>query len=302
MGKKVKEYFKGKNPYLMISAAIVIISVIIISMILKDELAAGKDASIAEVQKSTETIEAEFEEVTESEIEDISVEESLEQEPDCTEEIALEETETLGGAESEQIGSSAPEDKSQEQLEGAAVSSETAESEKVPAQYPAIEVEETLASDDVQDTKQEDMIPQESGGAVLDATSVPDVEETPEKVAESEIIPEPETTPELEETRPENEIPAIHEHSWVFESFYQKPTCSNGGLVNQICAHCGETQTTVGTPTGEHQFVVETVGDCCSAEVVICSECNHREVREKDPDNHIDEEDGFCYGCGCKTE
>lgn len=96
--------------------------------------------------------------------------------------------------------------------------------------------------------------------------------------------------------------PEVHQHSWIFESYYQKPTCSNGGLVNQICAHCGETQITGGIPTGEHVYEVETVGDCCSAEVVVCKECNFREVREKDPGNHIDLEDGFCYGCGHKTD
>ena len=72
--------------------------------------------------------------------------------------------------------------------------------------------------------------------------------------------------------------------------------------MTQICAHCGETQVTGGTPTGEHHYEVETVGDCCSAEVVVCTECNSREVREKDPANHIDVEDGFCYGCGHSTE
>ena len=68
--------------------------------------------------------------------------------------------------------------------------------------------------------------------------------------------------------------------------------------MNEISAHCGETQITGGTPTGEHFFEVETVADCCSAEVVACSECNYREVRGLDPTNHIDVEDGFCYGCG----
>ena len=87
-------------------------------------------------------------------------------------------------------------------------------------------------------------------------------------------------------------------HSWVFESFYQEPTCSNGGLENQVCAHCGETQVTGGAPTGEHLYLVETPGDCCSEEVVVCSECNYREIKEKDKGNHMDVEDGFCYGCG----
>ena len=70
----------------------------------------------------------------------------------------------------------------------------------------------------------------------------------------------------------------------------------------QICAHCGETQITGGTSTGKHEYKVEKPGDCCSEEIVACVECNHREVREKDFQNHIDVEDGFCYGCGQKTE
>ena len=117
-------------------------------------------------------------------------------------------------------------------------------------------------------------------------------------VEETEELPEAEVIPELEEI-PE---PEVHEHSWIFESFYQEPTCSNGGLVTQICSKCGETQITGGTPTGEHSYEVESEGDCCSAEVMVCTECNFREVREMDPDNHIDVEDGFCYGCGKKTE
>ena len=66
----------------------------------------------------------------------------------------------------------------------------------------------------------------------------------------------------------------------------------------EVCTHCGETQITGGTPTGEHSYQVETPGDCLSEEVVVCSVCNYREVREKNPGNHIDVEDGFCYGCG----
>ena len=123
-------------------------------------------------------------------------------------------------------------------------------------------------------------------------------QESPETDSGEMVVPEPEETPKPTEV-PE---PEVHEHSWVFESYYQKPTCSNGGLVTQICAHCGETQITGGIPTGEHAYEVETVGDCCSAEVVVCTECNFREVREKDPTNHIDVEEGFCYGCGHKAE
>ena len=122
-------------------------------------------------------------------------------------------------------------------------------------------------------------------------------------VPEQESIPQEEQEVKLP-AEEESEIPSSQEqekvctHSWVFESFYQVPTCRNGGLENQICAHCGETQITGGTPTGEHVYKVETPGDCCSEKVVVCTECNHREVREKDMGNHMDVEDGFCYGCG----
>lgn len=108
---------------------------------------------------------------------------------------------------------------------------------------------------------------------------------------------------EVAKTEPEvSAEPEKHEHNWMFESYYQNPTCSNGGLVTEICVQCGETQITGGVPTGKHSFKVETRGDCCSEEVVACSECNFREVRDKDPKNHIDIEDGFCYGCGQKVE
>lgn len=128
-------------------------------------------------------------------------------------------------------------------------------------------------------------------------------EQVSETVPESEHIHQEEPEPELpaEETpeMPSSKEPEVScHHSWVFESFYQEPTCSNGGLENQVCAHCGETQVTGGTPTGEHLYLVETPGDCCSEEVVVCTECNHREIKEKDRGNHIDVEDGFCYGCG----
>ena len=128
-------------------------------------------------------------------------------------------------------------------------------------------------------------------------------EPVPEPVPEQESIPQEEEESETS-TEEEHESPASQEqeepcrHSWVFESFYQKPTCSNGGLENQVCVHCGETQITGGTPTGEHVYRVETPGDCCSEEVVVCTECNYREIKEKNKANHIDVEDGVCYGCG----
>lgn len=116
--------------------------------------------------------------------------------------------------------------------------------------------------------------------------------------------PEPDPTPDPvpEEPAVETPKPVVHEHNWLFESWYQEPTCSNGGLAMEICAHCGETQVTGGTPTEQHSYEVETPGDCLSEEVVVCSMCNYREVREKKPGNHIDVEEGFCYGCGKNTD
>ena len=152
------------------------------------------------------------------------------------------------------------------------------ETENTPAPEVLPEPEEMVSTEVVPDTQPEEEVPKE-----------------PEKTPEPEAIPEPEEIPEPERI-PETE--ATHEHSWMFESVFQEPTCSNGGLENQICAHCGETRTIGGTPTGEHNYVVENTGDCCSEEIVRCSECNAREVRDKDMNNHIDVEDGICYGCG----
>ena len=142
---------------------------------------------------------------------------------------------------------------------------------------------------------------------VTEDTGASDNPAEPESVQAT--VPEQESIPQEEQevktpAEEEQEIPSSQEqekvcaHSWVFESFYQVPTCSNGGLETQACAHCGETQITGGTPTGKHEFKVETPGDCCSEEVVVCTVCNQREIKEKDTGNHMDVEDGFCYGCG----
>ncbi len=122
-------------------------------------------------------------------------------------------------------------------------------------------------------------------------------QEEPEPPAE--VKPEPEE-PEIPEPTPTPEPPKECNHNFIFDSYYQEPTCSSGGLENQVCMHCGMSQTTPGTPTGEHHFVTETEGDCCSEEVVICKDCNYRETWSKNSGNHIDVEDGFCYGCGTK--
>ena len=266
MGKKIKEYFKGKNPYLVASAAIVIASMVVICMLLKDEVSAVQETdTVSEVVVEMQEPETREELVQESEVS--TPEPQSTPEPEKT---TIPETTPIPEA----VITSEPEKNTIPEI--------TTTPEAVIGPKPENEYapEETVTPEVVPDTQPEDAVPQE-----------PD---TPEP----EAIPEPEETPAPEET---SEPEAPHEHSWMFESVFQEPTCSNGGLENQICAHCGETRTVGGTPTGEHDYVVENVGDCCSEEIVRCSQCNAREVRDKDMSNHIDVEDGMCYGCGQKV-
>lgn len=186
-----------------------------------------------------------------------------------------------------------------------------------PMQESVVETEETIVTEvsvepenvqtDTTEVEPDSVVSKAEAENLPESIAVPEPQAVPEPVPET--VPEPEHIPQEE---PEPELPAEEEpeipfpkepevscrHSWVFESFYQKPTCSNGGLENQVCVHCGETQITGGTPTGEHVYRVETPGDCCSEEVVVCTECNYREIKEKNKANHIDVEDGVCYGCG----
>ena len=252
MFKKVKEYFKGKNPYLMASAAIVIVSMAVICWILKEEMSTVQETAVS----------------------DVVIEEQGYEFP----EESVQESETLS-----QVSDSKPESVIETQI----VTKESVQSTPEPQNTPEpekITITETTA------TPAPEVLPEPE--EMVSTEVVPDTQ------PEEEIPKEPETTPEPE-VIPELEVP--HEHSWMFESVFQEPTCSNGGLENQICAHCGETRTVGGTPTGAHNYVVENTGDCCSEEVVRCSECNTREVREKDMNNHIDVEDGICYGCGQKV-
>ena len=268
MFKKVKEYFKEKNPYLMASAAIVIVSMAVICMLLKDEVSAVQETDTVDVVSEVVM------EMQESEILEESVQESeaSSQEPDskpeCVMETQIVPTEPV---------QSTPEPQSTPVTE----TTPTPEAVITPEPKKVTEPEEIVSTEVVPDTQPEECVQQE-----------------PEKRPEPEVIPELEETPAPEEI-PEPEAP--HEHSWIFESYFQTPDCSNGGLENQICVHCGETRTVGGTPTGEHNYVVENTGDCCSEEIVRCSECNTRDVREKDMRNHIDVEDGICYGCGQKV-
>ena len=271
--KKIREYLKGKNPYMLASVAVVILSIGLISALLWD-VPSAEDAGISvsaesSMEGSVDTQEAEVqtEEVWETEeIKEIfaetqQTEETVFENPEETAEESIPVSEEIRG-------SASATEESQETTESAEASAEP-----VTKEHP-----------------EENPDPTPEKGHDEDQETVP--KEETEEQPEEEIIPGPEERPDPEE----------HEHSWIFESFYQEPTCSNGGLVTQICAKCGETQITGGMPTGEHSYEVESEGDCCSAEVVVCTECNFREVREKDPDNHMDVEDGFCYGCGQKTE
>lgn len=279
MFDKISRYFKEKNPYLLASFALVLISLLIMAALVKP--------SSPVEETVTETLEVAGPESEEA----FSVE--------YTEEVSVKESEETADIETktwkEEEGTRVLE------TEGAgSESTESIEETKTPAPVSSPEVPGESEKDKEVDTQmQVSTVPEpesEQEEPEPDEGKQPEAEES----VEEPVVTEPEV--ETEETPQSPSQEPAHAHNWIFESYYQKPTCSNGGLVNQICAHCGETQTTSGTPTGEHLYKVETLGDCCSAEVVICSECNHREVREKDPENHIDEEDGFCYGCGCKTE
>lgn len=262
--KKIREYLKGINPYLLASVAVVILSIGLIGALLWDAPSAesSMEGSVETRESEVQTEEVwETEEITEVLAETKQVEESVFENPKESVEESVPVSEEV-------CGSVSATEESQEKIESTEVSTEP-ETEEIQEEVP-------------------DLTPEK--GHDEDQETVP--KEETEEQPEGEVIPEPEEKPE----------PEVHEHSWIFESYYQEPTCSNGGLVTQICAKCGETQITGGTPTGEHSYEVESEGDCCSAEVVVCTECNFREVREKDPDNHIDVEDGFCYGCGQKTK
>lgn len=297
MSKKIKEYFQGKNPYLLASAAIVIVSVCIISMILKDEVSTTKEndmvsstkqsteESIADTESVKESLEAESSEATGELQESETIETSVEEDEEATKVV---ESEPVNIAETQ----SKPD--------------ESVQSTPVPEKKPVQEIESTQENrtePEVTVTPEADPDPKPEPPATPEPEVVPSEEPSvPEEIPVPQPTPDPEVTPAPEITPSPEETPVIHEHSWIFDSWYQEPTCSNGGLVNEICAHCGETQVTGGTPTGKHSYTVESTGDCCSEEVVVCTECNHRQVGEKNPNNHIDVEDGFCYGCGKKTD
>lgn len=293
MSKKIKEYFQGKNPYLLASAAIVIVSIFIISMILKDEVSTEKENDVASrTQQSTEESIADTESVQESfEAESSEVAEEV-QESVTIEPSVQEDEEVTNILKSEPVNIAETQSKPVESVQSTTVPEKKPVQEITSTQENTTVPEVTVTPDPQPEppvTPKPEVIPTEE-------PSVPEEIPVPQPTPDPEVTPAPEITPSPEET------PVIHEHSWIFDSWYQEPTCSNGGLVNEICAHCGETQVTGGTPTGKHSYTVESTGDCCSEEVVVCTECNHRQVGEKNPNNHIDVEDGFCYGCGKKTD
>lgn len=298
MLKKVKEYFKGKNPYFMASAAIVIVSIFIISMILKDEVSTGKESDMDAIntQQSTEESTAETESIQESlETKSSEVVDEV-QESETIETSVQEDEEVTNVLESEPVNLAETQSKPVESVQSTPVPEKTPVQEIASAPENETKPEEAVIPEVDYDPQPEPSVPQEPEIAPSEEPSVQEDTPSPQPTPAPEVTPMPEITPSPEET------PIIHEHSWIFDSWYQEPTCSNGGLVNEICAHCGETQVTGGTPTGKHSYTVESTGDCCSPEVVVCTECNHREVGEKNPGNHIDVEDGFCYGCGKNTD
>lgn len=278
--EKWKKILLGDYPHRRITAVLLLLSVVMMCLVIRNDVSEPKETHV--VTDRSETVESVAERVPETETdyltdveetEESSVEEEMEEYLTSEETIPKEAEEVHG---------------SEEQM------------------WESISVQEVITKTDSSVAPQEESseLPQEN--TTTDRTPKPENVKTPEPIPEVTPAPEPSSIPEetlTPESTPEpDNTPIPHEHSWSFQDWYQEPTCSNGGLVMEICVHCGETQITGGTPTGEHVFQVETPGDCVSEEVVVCIQCNYREVREKDLSNHIDVEDGFCYGCGKKTE
>jgi len=265
MRNKVKEYFKDKNPYLLASFAVVIVSILIIFALLQEEKPAESESSVTAIEQISEATQESL---------DANTETDEQSQGETWEDASLDWKEDISIADVQE--------------------KEVVQPDKVEGSQEVPDIEEPLPKAEPSEKEEPEGVTDKPDNSEIEPVEPP--KEEPERIpeVEPEIVPEESPEPSKE--------PEVHVHSWIFESYYQKPTCSNGGLVTQICAHCGETQITGGTPTGEHFYEVETKGDCCSAEVVVCTECNYREVRETDPTNHIDVEDGLCYGCGRKTE
>lgn len=278
--QKWKKILLGDYPHRRITAVLLLLSVVMMCLVIRNDVPDPKETDV--VTDNSETVES----VNESESETVG-----------DELTNMEETEpsSIEGEMEESITAEENISKESEEVHGS--------EEQMPE---SISVQEVITKTDSSVAPQEESLELPQKPTVPDRTPEPENVEAPELIPE--VTPAPETSSIPEETltpeRPPEHDNTLkpHEHSWSFQDWYQEPTCSNGGLVIEICVHCGETQITGGTPTGEHSFQVETPGDCVSEEVVVCTQCNHREVRAKDPNTHIDEEDGFCYGCGKKTE
>ena len=276
--QKWKKILLGDYPHRRITAVLLLLSVVMMCLVIRNDVPEPKETDV--VTDNTETVDS----VNESESESVGDEftDTEETEPSLMEgeiEESLTSEETIAKEAEEVHGSE------EQMTESISVQEVIAESSVAPE-------EESL------ELPQKPTVPDRTPELESMETSelIPEVTPAPEPIPVPEETPMPESTPEPDKT------PVPHEHSWSFQDWYQEPTCSNGGLVMEICVHCGETQITGGIPTGEHSYEVETSGDCLSEEVVVCTVCNYREVREKNLSNHIDVEDGFCYGCGQKTE
>lgn len=278
MRNKIMNYFKGKNPYLLASFAIVMVTVGIMFVLLQDKEPAGTSEEVVSTDQISvigkESIEVSTEVESQPSNEDVLKYESAER---VIEEVEVVDTEADFSIDEADENSTE-------------IKSTESEVESMHSEMTATEKEQH--NSEVMKPKSEEPEKEEPT-----EVSKEEFNEIPSNQPEEELPYQPEQKPEPEE---ESQVEEAHVHSWIFVSYFQEPTCSNGGLITQICAHCGETQITGGTPTGEHDYEVETPGDCCSAEVVVCRECNFREVREKNAQNHVDVEDGFCYGCGHK--
>lgn len=280
MMEKIKRYFKGKNPYLLASGAIVVLSIGLIALILPGEAPAGKDES-QEMVVSEEGVQKSLNDVWDSG--------EVEEPESYTKETGADDLqESISETETSRNEEEVPESEEKVLPSQETEPESTQEPEAMPE--PKLEIVPEPEAEQVPVPEPEVIPDAESEQAPMPEPEItPDPE--PEQSPEPALVPEPEVTP----------VPEEHVHSWIFESWYQEPTCSNGGLSCEICGGCGETQITPGTATGKHEYIVEIPGDCSSEEIQVCTECNHRITGVKDPKNHIDVEDGFCYGCGTKT-
>ncbi len=262
--KRLKRAFKNVNLYMAVSALIVLISLIVMALLLW-----GGARAKEEQEDMLIVLESEEEDIREAAIGVAAIG------------MDSDETEMVAASESSIVSEKTEAWIALETEEQPVAEPEEIELPEPVSEEVVIEVVQPLPEEaEVQENLQPD---QAQAAPEPPKQDVPKTEESKES-EESEVA----------------EPPKDCNHSWIFSSYYQEPTCSSGGLENQLCVHCGAGQTMPGTATGQHVFVTETEGDCCGDEIVICKDCNYREVRGKNPSKHIDVEDGFCYGCGMK--